>query len=176
MLLNWNLLNSHSIAKKCICCRRLKVAMHDCKAATPTRAPCFLSAHGCLSAGSFSLRPAGQIWGPVVSRGSCCQATEAPGLITPLPHSWTASSLTSLLNSICQRKGSMWDTKTKHVGGNGRTAIKVFLFVFFHSRVKLQRTGILVIRQQVLWRGAEQNANQHKPAVSTLAQVFVFAG
>lgn len=114
--LMWNPLYSHCIAKLCIiCCQMLKVAMHDCKAASPTRVPCFCSAQGCLSAGSLSLRPPGQIWGPVASLGSCCQAAEAPGLITPLPHSWTASSLTSLLNSICQRKGSMWDTKTKHV-------------------------------------------------------------
>lgn len=62
-------------------------------------------------------------WEFAPSSGSDQRTCYVPGLLlsgprgprpyySPLPHSWTASSLTSLLNSICQRKGIGSKNKT----------------------------------------------------------------
>lgn len=67
----------------------------------------------------------------------------------------------------------MWDTKTKHVGGNGRTAIKVFLFVFLSLKGQAAEDGEFgnstagtLARSQ-----AERQPAHASTALSTLAQV-----
>lgn len=70
-------------------------------------------------------------WESAQSSGSDKRTCRVPGLLlsgqrgsgphySPLPHSWTASSLTSLLNSICQRKGSIHREQKQNMMGTQR--------------------------------------------------------
>lgn len=119
--------------------QHLGVDMLDCRTALKTSLRCFWSLQWKYVSCWLRFSP---------SSGSDQRTCCVPGLLlsghsgsgphySPLPHSWTASSLTSLLNSICQRKGSMRREQKQNMMGTQHHGHKRFLTL----RVKLGRGG-----------------------------------